>query len=459
MPRRRLRNKDTQEAWGREGTPGSRRVAGADEDAFSMGVQAALQALAGADPSAIDCLLFATTTAPFSERSSAALLAETLGLGPNTLCLDIGSSIRAGTAAMQVAISMIEGGSARQALVVAADKRLPRPGAPEERLVGHAGAAIWLGPARGCVAEVLGRVNIVGSRFDPWRLPNERFARRGDARFALEGYAAFMGAALSQILEQQGLAPADFKQVALMSPDAAGGSRVLAKSGFDPKAQACDLSHETGLTGAAHPFLMLVGALEAAAAGERILLLGYGDGADATALRLAKASGSRLLQEAIARGYDISYNHYLRLNSLHAGSGDDTAGFASETMLERDKALWQRLEGRRCGGCGAVVSLPLPSCPRCAKRGGFEPQRLRRAGVLFAVTHEHYFPTPEPPLGMAIVDLDGGGRLCLQVADEGVPLKVGGSVELVLRRLHNAGHMPHYFWKCRSHSPPPRSCE
>ena len=72
------------------------------------------------------------------------------------------------------------------------------------------------------------------------------------------------------------------------------------------------------------------------------------------------------------------------------------------------------------------------------------------AGTAFSITHEHYYPTPEPPLGMATVNLDGGGRLTLQIADENTPLQVGDRVELVFRRLHDAGGRPNYFWKCRA---------
>ena len=127
-------------------------------------------------------------------------------------------------------------------------------------------------------------------------------------------------------------------------------------------------------------------------------------------------------------------------------------GFSSEIMEERNKRLWFPLTAKRCRACGNVITLPLPGCPKCGEAGereAFEEFPLARIGTVFAITHEHYFPTPEPPLGMAAVDLDGGGRLTLQVADEVETVKVGGRVVLVFRRIHDAGGRPNYFWKCR----------
>ena len=73
---------------------------------------------------------------------------------------------------------------------------------------------------------------------------------------------------------------------------------------------------------------------------------------------------------------------------------------------------------------------------------------LARQGVVFTATREHYFPSPDAPTGMAVVDLDGGGRGVFQVADAPPDgLAVGARVRLVWRKYHDAGGFPHYFWK------------
>ncbi|MEE8204941.1 MAG: OB-fold domain-containing protein, partial [Dehalococcoidales bacterium] len=57
---------------------------------------------------------------------------------------------------------------------------------------------------------------------------------------------------------------------------------------------------------------------------------------------------------------------------------------------------------------------------------------------------------PETPRPMAVVDLDSGGRMIMQMTDtEAGEAKVGLEVELVFRRLHQAGGFHNYYWKCR----------
>jgi uncharacterized OB-fold protein len=195
---------------------------------------------------------------------------------------------------------------------------------------------------------------------------------------------------------------------------------------------------------------MLCAALEISAAGDRILALGYGDGASALALQMQADCQAARYKPALKQGYEITYNRYLALHGLHASPEEGDGGFTSEIMEERNKPLWFSLQAKRCDSCGAVLALPLPACPHCPEPTELREFRLARTGSVFSITHEHYYPTTEPPLGMAAVDLDGGGRLTLQVADEESPLVVGDGVELVFRRLHDAGGRPNYFWKCRS---------
>ncbi|MBQ73495.1 MAG: hypothetical protein CMQ20_00565 [Gammaproteobacteria bacterium] len=158
--------------------------------------------------------------------------------------------------------------------------------------------------------------------------------------------------------------------------------------------------------------------------------------------RLGFSPGKSGFEAESSRGYDIPADR----KKIPAF---DENGFGSEIMEMRNRRLWRSLEAQRCLTCKTIITLPLPNCPICGWSSKRELFPLKRIGRIFSFTLEHYFPTPEPPLGMAIVDLDGGGRLTLQVADNQAPLRVNDRVELVFRRLHNAGRRPNYFWKAR----------
>jgi uncharacterized OB-fold protein len=52
---------------------------------------------------------------------------------------------------------------------------------------------------------------------------------------------------------------------------------------------------------------------------------------------------------------------------------------------------------------------------------------------------------------MAVVDLDGGGRVYLQVTDAAADaVQVGTRVALSYRRLHAGGGTYNYYWKARA---------
>ena len=451
IPRRKLANEATSKAWSRPAMPGSRSIAGHDEDALTLGVHAAFEAMRDIEPGEVDGIIFASTTAPFLEKSSAVIVAEVLGVSMHSRFLDLGASLGAGTIALATARDLVNAGSCRNVLVVAADTRTPRPGADDEFLYGHAGAALVVGEGKDAPALIEAYHRQATFQFDAWRRAEDRFFRTGDVRFARMGaYMKPMQHALDHVTAEMDWKPEDIGKVVLYSPDIKSGSGFLKKNGFDLKTQYADFaSPVVGLTGAAHTPLMLCAALDRAREQERVLVLGYGDGADAFALQVQSAPPRSSFKDAVKKQFEISYNHYLRVRGLLPGDGSSDAGFSSEIMEERNKSLWYGLRAKKCPSCGGVLTLPLRRCPHCADESGLIDFPLQRTGTVFAVTHEYYFPTPEPPLGMAVVNLDGGGRLTLQVADENESLVVGDRVELVFRRLHDAGHRPNYFWKCR----------
>jgi hydroxymethylglutaryl-CoA synthase len=68
--------------------------------------------------------------------------------------------------------------------------------------------------------------------------------------------------------------------------------------------------------------------------------------------------------------------------------------------------------------------------------------------VTYTVDHLAY--SPSPPVVQAVIDVDGGGRCTLEVADaEPGRLAVGSRVGFTFRRLFTAGGVHDYFWKAR----------
>src|SRR5512136_2567762 len=112
IPYFRLGRAEIGKAWGGSGGPGERSVASYDEDSLTMAVAAARDCLKGIDRATVGGLYFASTTAPYREKQSAALIAAVLGLAPEVTTMDFSGSLRSGTNALKAALDAVASGSA-----------------------------------------------------------------------------------------------------------------------------------------------------------------------------------------------------------------------------------------------------------------------------------------------------------------------------------------------------------
>ena len=104
----------------------------------------------------------------------------------------------------------------------------------------------------------------------------------------------------------------------------------------------------------------------------------------------------------------------------------------------------------RCARCGTVQFPKHRICVECADANGLEEVRLARRGRLFTFTNDYLTESPDPPVTHAVVELDGGGRLYVQLTDcEPERVAIDMPLELTFRKIHEAGGFNNYFWKAR----------
>lgn len=456
LPRYRLTAKMINEAWGRPGGRGEKAVGYFDEDSLTMGLSAAYRCLSGDGIEKAEALYFASTTSPFKEKLASTEMAMILNLSPEARTLDIGYSLRSGTSALLTAIENVMAGSLDSAMVVASDcGRLEVPGGFNE--------AAW---GDGAAAVAVGRENVLLNLLDHycysdelthfWRRADDHYVKSEDVRFPqVMGYARIMETAIGNILRKTGYKPTDFAKVVVDAPDPRSHQALMRKFGFDPKIQMQDpLLGVTGSLGAAHPLVMLVPALQGVKPRDKILLASYGDGSDILIFEATDAL------PAFQKGEDFnallgrkevisSYTKYLGFKKTFETEFQDYYSSISALFRERDR--FSRLLGGKCKNCGYITTLALRVCPSCRKKDQFENIRLTRRGVVFTFTQEWYFPSPEPPTTLAVVDLERGGRIYCQMTDCSDPgiVKIGMPVEVTVRKYHEALDLPHYYWKCK----------
>jgi hydroxymethylglutaryl-CoA synthase len=451
VPRLRLERKLIAQAWGSAQPAGAQAVANYDEDALTMAAEA-VRTLIGEERQ-IGGLYFASASAPYWEKQIAAVVATACDLPRRLVTADFSGSARAGTAALLAAIRSLQAGALNDAVVVSADARVAAPESDLEGVFGDAAAAVRVG-TRDVIAEFIDAQSIAEEFTYLWRTDSARFVQAYGGKFSSTfGYGRDVGEAIGVVLDRNQLRPSDIAKLALYSPDARAAADLAKSLGFDVKKQLpASLATAIGCAGNAEPFLQLATVLEEAQPGDRVLVGSFGEGADVLLFRVTDAVASHRpsvrVRDWIESGAALaSYEKYLKYRRV---IDSEEPGEAVFNILEF-KELKQnvRLYGSRCRGC-ATVQFPLARvCIKCKGRE-LDDQRLQRKGSVFTYTVDHLIANMEHPLTMAVIDLDGGGRVYLQATDAAADaVQVGTRVALTFRRLHEGGGNHNYFWKAR----------
>ncbi len=422
------------------GTPKRDRViASYDEDSTTMAVAAAAVALRG--HRAPPAVYFATSSPAYADKTNATAIHAALGLPPEVFAADLGGAGRSGFAAIRAA-------GAGGGLAVCADVRVGRPGSADEKLGGDGAAALVFGDGP-VIAQVLATTALTDEFLDRWRVPTEITGRQWEERFGFQRYSALVRAATEQVLDAAGVIEAD--HVVLVCPN----TGIVKSAAALVKGRKSIRSSPIGHSGAADAAIALCDALDVAEPGETILVVSATDGCDAMVLQataaLPAARQPRTVAAQRAEGIPANYLKYLSWRGLvdfeppRRPEPDKPAGPPSARTQE-----WKfGLTGTRCDNCGFVHLPPLRVCRAC---GSAEPMSAARIAELGATvvtyTVDRLAYSPSPPMVQAVVDVDGGGRFTVEVADVGSrEIQVGDRVGFAFRRLFTADGVHNYFWK------------
>jgi 3-hydroxy-3-methylglutaryl CoA synthase len=399
-------------------------------------------------------VIFASTSYPFKEKQGAAIVAKALDLRRDVTTADVGDSLRAGTTALRTAADAVRAGSAKRVLVVSGEVRMAAPRSALEANLGDGAAAFLVGDEDVAVG-IQGGHAVSDEIIDVWRTEGDPFVHAWEDRFVVDhGYRASTGEVVRGLLEKTGLEAGDFARVVLFGPDARSHAAVARELGFAPAQVQEPLFGKLGNAGAAFAPLLLAAALEHAKAGDRLLVVGYGDGAEALVLgatpQVERLEGRRGVSWHLARRAELpSYDMYLRFRQMIATEHDRRAGAGlSATKHFRDRDTDVSLLAQKCRRCGQVQFPHQRVCFTCYAKDSFDTVRLSdRIGTVRSFTFDNFAGSPNPPLVAGIVDVDGA-RLYVQMTDVNPrEVKLGMPVEMTFRKIHEAGGTPNYFWK------------
>lgn len=451
-------------AWGRGGGRGEKAVAGFDEDSITMSVAAGMDCLKGTDPKTVDALFMATTTAPYKERQNSTIVATVLDLGREARNTDFANCLRAGTTALLSAVDAVKAGSLKSVLVTVADMRLGGAAGEDEPAFGDGSAALLLGNEKVAV-EIEGNYTLSDDLADYWRSHEDTFVRHWEDRFGRDaGYMRIPVEAAKGAMAKLNLTPKDFAKLCLYGSNTRAQTGLANRMGFQPEQIQEPLLDTVGNTGVALPLMILVAALEEAKAGDRILLVNYGNGSDALVLKVTEEIEKIKDRRGIKRHLEMkrtldNYGRYLRWRELVslAPPARPSAISASMSAQWREHSTALPLYGVKCKKCGTPQLFMSGSstrahiCVECFARDEFEPYRFAdKRGKVASFSHDYLAGGVDPPATATVVDFEGGGRGLFNMVDRAPEeCKVGMDVEMTFRKLRYALGTHTYFWKCK----------
>jgi hydroxymethylglutaryl-CoA synthase len=447
-PQTRVAAADVAAAWDRRGGRGQVAVCPPDEDMLTLAWEAATRALraAGLDASHVDAVFWGTSRPPFAEGPSLAVLATTIGCSTHVGGGLTSGSTHAGIDALTAAADAVAAGSASVALVIASDTRRPGPGTGFEARCG-AGAAALVLAASGGTASIGTRVTRSRPFLDRYRGDGEDDVRDlYDPRLFREEVFLPVVAEVATAL-----ASFDVSTWSLPDPDGRLGATVAKLVGAGAPASTA-VYGAVGDTGAAAPLLGAIGAFDAPGL---VGIVGTGGGRTTGVLVDVETPvpGSALVMDAIAEGRPIPYAAALRARGQLVAAGETVPmGVPPESaMFVRGAEEMLGLLGGRCVDCGTISTPPSihPTCIACGG-GKLESVPLAREGTVHTYVVNHTMPAPfVAPLPIAVLDMEDGARLMLQVVGDGTDIAIDGRVELVLRKYAHERGVPVYGFKAR----------
>ncbi|KQS03665.1 hypothetical protein ASG11_04910 [Sphingomonas sp. Leaf357] len=436
---------------------GFRAFASWDEDAVTMAVEAGRAALGDNDRGAISSIQLASTTFPYADLSNAVIVGAALGLADDIVAANAAGSQRAATTALRQTLAAADG----DALVIAAERPVAAPASLAELNSGAGAAALKLG-SEGVIAHLLGGASRSAHFVDRFRAADHAVDYGWEERWVRdEGYVKIVPPTVTAALDDAGVGIAAIDFLVFPSAVKAVVAAVAKQIGF--AGTIIDgFERDVGYCGVAQGFLMLCAALERCRPGQRILMIGFGQGADALVFEATEACATytpaRGVTAAIADRNETG--DYLRLLSFYDqialdwGMRGEKTIKAIMTEQYRNADQLDAFTGGRCTRCDTPQFPVLEYCvnPACnAPASALAPLALAdEPARIFTITSDWLSYHPAPPLAVGFVQFDIGARLMMEIVDAAAEeLEVGTPLKMVFRikDRDRVRGINRYFWK------------
>jgi 3-hydroxy-3-methylglutaryl CoA synthase/NAD(P)-dependent dehydrogenase (short-subunit alcohol dehydrogenase family)/putative sterol carrier protein len=440
---------------------GERSFCNWDEDSMTMAVEASRDCLKGVDKSTIDACYLCSTTLPFADRSCAGVVKTALNLRDDIIAEDFTTSLKCGTSALITALDAAKGGERKKILVTASDNREAKAAYFYEMWFGDGAASLLVGDTD-VIAEFKGSYSVSHDFVDHYRGAQKKYDYMWEERWVRdEGYSKIIPEAVTGLFNKLSISMDDVDTF-IFPCFFKGEHRKIAKNlGAAPEKVVDNLHEVCGETGAAHPLVMLVYALEQSKPGDRIVLAGFGQGCDALYFQVTENIQNLSTRTGIRGSLENkktldNYPKFLRFRELiqtEMGIRAEAPTQTAMTVLWRKRKMITGLVGGKCRECGTPQFPKMdicvnPDCHAVHSQDDYEfsdvPAFIRSfTGDLLSVSID-------PPAIYGMIQFEGGGRFMADFTDcELDDVQVGQRVSLAFRKRYTDKErgFTGYFWK------------
>lgn len=301
-------------------------VAGPDEDAVTIAIEAARYAIRRANikPEDIGAVYVGTESKPYAVKPCSTIVAEAIGATPNVLAADYEFACKAGTEAFQASIGLVASGMVAYAMSIGVDTAQSRPADALEYTAGSGGGAfIFAKRNHETIAYVEGSYSFVTDTPDFWRRDGELYPHHMSRFTAEPAYFRHTMMAAKGLMADLGLRPNDFSYAVFHQPNPKFPLKVAQYLGIpEEKVKPSIVCSMIGNTYSGSSMIGLAAILDIAKPGDRILLVSYGSGAGSDAFSFVvqdaieeKRERAPKVSTFLSRKKEVDYSLYAKFRN------------------------------------------------------------------------------------------------------------------------------------------------
>lgn len=328
IPRYRIRVEEIAKVWG--ANPNSiidglmvyeKSVPDLDEDTITIAVEAARHAInrAGIDPQEIGALYTGSESHPYAVKPSSTVVAEAIGATPNLTVADFEFACKAGTAAIQTCMGMVDSGMIKLGMAIGSDVAQGAPGDALEYTAAAGGVAYVIGK-KDLVANIESTYSFTTDTPDFWRREGMPYPEHGGRFTGEPGYFKHVASAAQGLMNKMGTKPSDYDYAIFHQPNGKFPMRVAKMLDFTSEQIKPGLVvTRLGNTYSGSCMMGLAATLDIAKAGDRIFMTSFGSGAGSDSFSFTVTdmieeirNGAPSVEKLMANPIYIDYATYAR---------------------------------------------------------------------------------------------------------------------------------------------------